>query len=336
LPLVLAWSVPFAMVLFFAHLFAFASYGVTVACIELTMAWASTRPLAACGRAALAGGAQFVLPAAVFLLASPTPLNAGTTHYGSLLDRARSLPLAAIRNYSDTLDVLMVAVVAVLLVAGLWTRRLQVAREMQLALATLMLLCIAIPHTISTSASAEIRLPVITLLLLAASGQWRGGRRGPVLAGAAVLVLLFAVRTTVTMEAFAQGSRFVAEIRQALAGVPRGARIASVTVTAPMAYRMRPEWQHTICYEIIDKSALVPSVFANAGQQPLLLGPEVRDEAFPPVHFVSRPGQALPASRFAQMDYVVVINPEALQTGLPSNLHLVATGEQFRVYRVRG
>ena len=332
---VVAWSVPFAMLLFFVHLFAFASYAVAILCIELTMARSATRSPAAQVRAALAWTMQFVVPAAVFLFGSPTPLSSGTTHYGSLLDRLRSLPLAPVRNFNDTLDMLTVVVVAALLGAGLWTRRLQIAQEMRLALVVLALLCLAIPHSISTSETAEIRLPVITLLLLAASGHWLGRRKTPVLAGALLLALLFVTRTVVTMEAFAQGARFVAEMKQALTGVPRGARIASVTVTTPSAYRIAAAWQHSICYEVIDKSALVPSVFAFPGQQPLLLGPKFRDQVFPPVHYVSRPDQVLPASRFAQVDYVVIVNPRALQTELPSNLQLVTTSEQFRVYRVR-
>lgn len=333
----LAWSVPFALLLFFAHLFAFGSYAVVTFAIELARIkdW-RWRALAGQWRAALAWGAQFVLPAAVFLFLSPTPLSVSTTRYGSLLDRFRSLPLAPVRNYSDAVDIVTVLAVGLLVVGGLWTRRLVIAREMRFALAGLALLCVAIPHSLASSESAEIRLPVILMLLLAASGDWRGRARGAMMAGALCLALLFTVRIGVTVQAFAQGDRFVAALKEALAGLPRGVRVASVLVTSPERHRMEAEWQHALCYEVIDKSALVPSIFTFAGQQPLLLGPAWRDRAFPPLHYLSRPNQALAASRFAELEYVVVINQETLKTPLPPELEFVRGGPHFRVYRVAG
>ncbi len=245
------------------------------------------------------------------------------------------MPLAPFRNYVDWLDVATVGIVALALAAGFWTRRFRVAREMRLPLAALALLCFVVPCAIASGGNAEIRLPVIAMLLLAASGEWIAPRRRELLFAGTALGLLLGVRTAATVDAFAQGDRFVAEMGGALAAIPRGARIGSMTVTTALQYRMRPEWAHSICYEVIDKSALVPSIFTYAGQQPLRLGPGFRDEVFPPVHYVSRPGQVLPASGFAQVDYVVVINPEALQTSLPPNLQLIVERDQFRVYRVR-
>lgn len=336
LPLVLAWSAPFALLLFFAHLFAFASYGLVIACIELARLRDAARPLRALGRSLLAGVGQFALPAAVFLLASPTPLDSNSTQFGILLDRLRAMPLAPVRNYDDWLDVLAALATAVIVVAGLWTRRLRVAREMRLALIVLAVLCFLIPHRLSTSDNAEIRLPVITVLLLAASGDWAARSRRELLAGGVALLALFGLRTATTVDAFAEGSRFIAEIKAALASVPEGTRIASMAVTNPENHRMSPAWEHAICYEVIEKSAFVPSLFASPEQQPVLLGADDRGRPFPPSHYVSRPGQALPASLFERLDYVVVVNPGALRTDLPPNLHLVATGRQFRVYRVGG
>lgn len=336
LPIILAWSVPFASLLFFAHLFAFAAYGVTLACIELILLRSAERPLAGFRRAVLLGAAQVAVPAALFLFASPTPLgSSGTAYTGGLLRRLRSMALSPVRNYDDAVDLFTFGVVAALLALGFWTRRLQVVKEMRLALVVLALLCLVMPNTLSTSSNAEIRLPVILSLLLAASGAWKAPGRRAMQAAAALLVLLLSVRTWVTMDAFAQGDRFVKDMKGALATVPRGSRIASVTVTTPSEHRMRPEWQHSICYEVIEKSALVPTVFAFPEQQPLLFRESVRSQEFPPDHYVSRPGMPLPATMFQQLDYLVLINPEALQTQLPENLQIISRWTGFQVYRLR-
>ena len=269
----------------------------------------------------------------IFLFVSPTPMGTSMI-YGSFLARLISMPLAPFRNYVDWLDVATVGIVALALAAGFWTRRFRVAREMRLPLAALALLCFVCLCAIASGGNAEIRLPVIAMLLLAASGEWIAPRRRELLFAGTALGLLLGVRTAATVDAFAQGDRFVAEMGGALAAIPRGARIGSMTVTTALQYRMRPEWAHSICYEVIDKSALVPSIFTYAGQA-FAARAGLPGRGVPPVHYVSRPGQVLPASGFAQVDYVVVINPEALQTSLPPNLQLIVERDQFRVYRVR-
>lgn len=334
-PVVLAWSVPFALVLFLAHLFAFGAYGVTLACIELALLRGAARPLAQLQRLVTLGAAQVIVPASLFLLASPTPLGGSTTIYtSSLLRRLRSMALSPVRNYNDALDVATFAAVVALLAFGFWTRRLHIAREMRLALLVLALICLVMPDTLATSGSAENRLPAALSLLVAASGSWRASGRREVVVGAMLLALLMVGRTWVTLGVFAQGDRFVHDLKNALVIAPKGARIASVTLTTLSDHRMRPEWEHSICYEVIEKSALVPTIFAFPTQQPLLLGLGIRNQQFPGDHIVSRPGQPMSAALFEHLDYLVLVNYAALQAPLPPNLQLISTSADFQVYHI--
>lgn len=328
-------SVPFALTLFFAHLFPFGAYAVIVSCIETTVlrheCGMSARTLA---KAAARVLPQFIMPGLIFLLVSPTPLGSSSTHFGPLAPRLEALILSPIRNYSDMLDVLTVSITAVVLGLGLWYKRLQIAWQMRPALLALIVLSFAMPDALSSATNVEIRLPVILMLLVCASADWRLPRLRTMMVGSAALVCLLAARTAATLEAFRQGDRFVANETDLLRNLPRGVRIASITVTAPNIHRIEPEWPHAICYQVIEKSAFVPTVFASPGQQPMVLTARYRAVAFPPAHFASMPGKVLAPGLFADLDYVLIVHPSALQTPLPGNLDLVGRKSELALYRV--
>ena len=333
LPLVLVCFVPFALLLFFVHLFAFAAYGVVLAGIEITVLARARWTTAALKRVTVLAASQLAIPACLLLFASPTPVSSSAM--GDQIARLRTIVMAPFRNESDVLDVAAFLAVVTLIVVGFLARRLLVAREMRLPLIMLAVLCLLMPNTLATSSNGAMRLPVFFCLLLAASGSWRTTSRPLVAVGAAAFAVLLAARAGVVAASFVQGAGFVAEVRQALVQVPRGARIAAMTVTSPEAHRTRAEWLHVICYAVIDRSAFVPSLFAFAEQQPVNFTPRMRGLAYPPEQFVSRPGQPLQSDVFANLDYLMLINPTALRTALPDDLTLMASGREFNLYAVR-
>jgi hypothetical protein len=334
-PIVLCWSVPFALALFFAHLFAFGAYGLTLACIELDAGLRAARPLRAIGRSLGLGAAQLLAPALIFLFASPTAQTDEAMYYGDFLRRIVSVPLATVRNFNDALDVATFLVLVALLAFGFWTGRLRIAREMRLALVAFAVISFFVPKHLSSADNVQMRAPVMAALLLAGAGEWIARSRREFLIGAS-LILLFTIRTGVVVSYFETGSRYAAELERALMPLPQGVRIASMTVISPSNGNMRGEWEHSICYAVIEKSAFVPSLFTIPGQQPLRRAAAFQgDVPFPATQYVSRPGSALPSSDFAAMDYVLVVNPDLMQTSLPATLTLVSVGHQFRLYRVQ-
>jgi hypothetical protein len=333
-PVVLAWSVPFALVLYFCHLFAFGSYAVALLGIELAHIGRAQHRLAALRRAAGLGIAQAALPVVLLVFVSPTSVGENPFGYAALLPRLQSIALSPVRSYSDVLDILTLAAVGATVVAGFWTGRLRVAPDMRIALAVLAPLCLLVPNHLASAWNAETRLPVMLGLLFAASASWHVSSKRALLAGAAIFAALISARSWVALDAFADGARFTADVRRAIAPLPRGVRIASVTVTTPEQHRMRPAWMHAVSYAVIDRSAFVANLFTHAGQQPMRLARDLRDLPYPPERLVSRPGEQFDETLLRHLDYLLVVNPAALQNALPRVLEPVVTQPDFVLLRV--
>ncbi len=330
----LVWSVPFGLVLFFAHLFAFAAYGVVVTCIEIEAWLARRHRRAALLRAVGLVVPQAILPVIVFLFLSPTALSSSSTLFGSWPQNVRMALLAPIRNYSDAADLLTFAVLAAVIAFGLWSGRLRIAPPMRLALIVMAVLSLFMPAVIADSDGAQLRLPVVAMLVFAAAGDWSGGSRAAVRWMAAGLVALFCLRTALVANAFMIGSRFAADLDRALAGAPRGARIGSVTLTAPQHHRIRPEWAHSVMLQVIAHDAFVPTVFAFKGQQPLRIAAAYRGLSFPLGQIHQTATTRLTAALFANLDYVAIINIGLLRQPLPDNLRKIFQANNMAVFRV--
>lgn len=143
---------------------------------------------------------------------------------GDHLQRLRTNAMAPFRIDSDALDVGAFLIVAAFLAVGFATRCLQLASQLRLPLPLLAVSCLAMPSAVATSQNATMRLPVFLCLLLAASGSWRAASRRALAATAAVFALLLAARSGVVAGQSIQAGRFIAEVRQALAQMPQGAR----------------------------------------------------------------------------------------------------------------
>jgi hypothetical protein len=322
-----------ATVLYFTHLFAFAAYALILTCIEASFLTRSGVRAAEVRSSLLVAVPQFVLPAAIFLLLSPAGLKTEVVHFGPLLSRV-TMVLSPIRNYSDKLDLLTLVTLGGLLVMGILTKRLVIARAMRPALIVLAITSLLIPNSLASGSNAQIRLPTLSALVLAASCRWQAREFRGMAAAAVLLASLFFVRTLVVVQAFERATDFVDGMRVAISMLPSGSKVGSITFTTSSEHRIKPEWLHYICLAIIEKSALVPSVFASPTQQPLLLASQYRSRLYPPEQLVVTSGSSFPLGMLADLDYLIAINERVLPSGYLPVYEPLFRGNDFTLYRV--
>lgn len=247
-----------------------------------------------------------------------------------------SRAFAAFAGYHVWLDRLAVLAVPGVLAAAALTRRLDADRGSLLAFGFCALAFLAMPATIGGGALAEVRFALFAALLLFAGLDVRIGWPA-----ALPLAGLGAARLVVLGLAWNAHQADVAELRRALAELPRGAAMMTVAVgraEAPAYFRdqrhraitsflyTRPG-QHLGALAIVEQHARWPGLFAIPGQQPLRVLPPMERFSSALWHTLPPPGAldrtrpappGLSAADFAvwadwpqRFDYVLLLHARA-------------------------
>lgn len=334
-------------VLFFCHLFDVGLFGLAVGSLELWR-WRRDWPVSA-RRLALDVGALALpfLPVPLLMLASPT---LGLSHDVLWLPQGKMEGITAIiQLYGDVTDMVFAAL---LVGGGLWlTRRrllgLHAAGWVLFVISALIFL--AMPRVLFGSWIADQRMPIAIVFLLIGFLRPAGGRvLGPTFYALLIGATLFRV---VDVQAhWAQLGNRYDEFRAAAQVVTPGASVLVATADQPAGTEVaNSAISHAACLAVIERDALVSTLFSVPGKQILDIAPAMRDrvdseDGDPPS--VSQmlaasdgpvPGNPRYWDRWAQRyDYVFVLythrgddNPD------PDQLGLLAEGESFQLYQVR-
>lgn len=262
-----------AVLLFFCHLAAFATYALCVAGYELWR-WHGRRPrsFAALVRRAVFAGSQCLPAAALFLAASPTSRAELEILYE--LPQKLIAPLAPTLFYAEPFDfALGLAVLGLLAVSrmcGAW--RLEPA--LALPAAGLALSVLLVPTWALGNWANDIRLTVPLALLLVAGCRPRPlGRRSAAVLGLAGLVV-FGVRMAGVSQDWRAFDRLYGEMRTAAAELEPGARVLPAVDDWSKARDVAPTDYHRLFYHmpallVLDRPVFVPTLFTAAGRQPL-------------------------------------------------------------------
>lgn len=277
----------FAVLILLSHLVAFGLFAVGLAAIEWmdVMGTPALRPVRDHRRAVLhrfGWIAAAVAPAAVLHLA---------------VSRANDLPFAPMFNYtafeklapftrllsagSPVLDGLeLIALVAVLGGFAV-TGRIGAHRHL-LAVAGAFALCLLVlPYSAMHSFFVDNRIAVAASLVLVAALRTR--RRSAETWGWRILVVLVVLRTATVGTAWWQAEAETDAILADLDRLDRGGVLIPAT-TVPFEYgtgwfytrTINPPHEHTASWATIRRDAIVPSIFAKRGQNPLIFSPPSR------------------------------------------------------------
>jgi hypothetical protein len=261
--------------------------------------------------------------------------------------------LYVINVYSSTVGALLAAVLAVAVGFLLYHRALRFHAFGFVLLAVGALMYMAMPRVIFDTYMADQRLPISLAFMVIACAQLdlpRLGlyhpfvRQGVV----AVLFLLLAIRVLEVQTVWASLSPGAASFRESVALIDRGAKVMVAYADPDGGDNVRNlGLVHAACLAIIERSALVTTVFTVVGKQVLHVRADYRDrvdtqDGSPPtienllrVSTQDASGDDYWRRWTRDYDYLYVLFTDARHENPdPARLTPIFTGEKFMLYRI--
>ena len=335
-----------SIVIYFVHLSALGVYALLLFGYELSAYLETRREGAAFNRAAWAVGvSQFLLPAAMFVAFSPTfRLNLGSS--GVFVPWSKIQGVYGVLNSGHPgLDLLSFVIVGILLLAGAVLGKLTLYKRAAAAFWALMICFAAAPEVLFGSGFASYRLPIAIVFFLVAAADWRPMPKA--VSGLLLItaVALLVVRVSVIARdwrAFGHDHRQLMEVFES---VPEKSRILPYVVNeGSPEFVSKPPLQHLATLAVIQRSAFVPTLFADPGKQPVGisenyqgLARDVPRDIVPKERFsksLDDPDNPLHESRVAGFDYVLLFAMKPLSFAVPSSFREIADGDKFILYRL--
>jgi hypothetical protein len=352
----------FVIALFFSHLFVLGIYGLGLLGFELYRLWPDSipgagvpgvrqsRPLAIRLAEFVATGLPF-LPVLPLLMMSPTWGLRGDSSW-ELTGKGDGL-LYVIDVYSDAVAVFLGAVIMLAAGYAIYRRALRFHAFGVMLLAVGAVVYIAMPRVIFDTYMADQRLPISLAFLTIACTQLDVGRIGsrPALArygAVAILFVLLGVRVSEVETVWAALSPGMAQFRESVELIDRGAKVMVAYADPDGGDDVRDlGLVHAACLAVIERSALVTTVFTVTGKQILHVRADYHDrvdtqDGSPPtvenmLRVADRDDSHDDYWRrwTTDYDYLYVLFTDAhYKNPDPARLTPVFAGEKFILYRI--
>jgi hypothetical protein len=328
----------FALAVYLAHLMAFGVYAVLLLGFEAGGLLRQRAPLGACFRAAAVAGLPLAVPLAILVLAgSGGSGGVSFSHPWRKLD----LLFSVFDLYHRPFDVACFALAVIGLGWAYWRRWIALAPAMIVPLALLAIVYLAMPTQLLGASGADRRLPLALFVTLFGSSAWAAPRprlERLYLGAAAVMLALRLATVTASWQASDR------DYRALLAGldrVPIGSRIAVAFPEGAVNVVATP-LVHFPVLAVARRQAFVPTLFAEAGQQPVTLRPPFRalaerlspDSLWAAFVTGAAPLDADQRAALAAYDYVVFTDLQPFALANAAGLELAFQAPRFALYRV--
>ena len=353
-------SALFVAALFFCHLFALGTYGLGLLVFELHRLLISSSLPTLPGKRARALPARlfdFVATGLPFLPVLPLLMMSPTwglrSEIGWELNGKIDGLLYVINVYSSTVGALLAAVLAVAVGFLLYHRALRFHAFGFVLLAVGAVVYMAMPRVIFDTYMADQRLPIPLAFMVIACAQLDlrrlGLRHAFVRQGVvAVLFLLLAVRVLEVQTVWTALSPGANSFRESVALIDRGAKVMVAYADPDGGDNVRNlGLVHAACLAIIERSALVTTVFTVVGKQVLHARADYRDrvdtqDGSPPtienllrVSAHDASGDDYWRRWTTDYDYLYVLFTDARHENPdPARLTPIFAGEKFMLYRI--
>ena len=264
-----------ASVLFCLHLFAFGFYGLLIASCEVGNV-SRARAFSLAGFAALCRAAFQFAPGLLLWWTSLGNGGPSLTLYGSIPMKA----YAAVAPATFGSQALPLDSVLVVFCAGFWLaarrdRALTVVPAMRVPLLAVAAAAVLMPHWVSGSSLADIRLPAILPFLLIAATRLDAPKRRLIAPFAALAVIFLVLRVWTVSETWRDYDAQFAEFRAAAQAIAPGSRLLVVAAPLPesesslaglphaLAKKTSENFTHMAAFAVIDRSAFIPFLFTS-------------------------------------------------------------------------
>lgn len=313
-----------ATLILLTHLFAFFIYAVFVASCwagvattRLRAGVPASRVMSATVRALL----HLALPAGIYLAAMPhEQFVYVTTGFGW---QEKVAAIASLLSYNDPIfdELYLFAIVTA---AILLAPRLTIAPQVWWPLASLTVAFLVLPHRLGQATFVDFRLPLCLVLILIGGTAWRNPADPARSRVAALTCALLAVRLAFLYPQWAAWQADYAELRAAFDLLPTGARLLPLE-SEPGTINLydHPPLGHVAGFAVLQRGALIPTLFADRGHDLLTYKPNVAALA-----------TATPTIRDAEnFDYVLLIRRERFNPNLLPPNSEIARGRTFALAR---
>jgi hypothetical protein len=356
----------FVIALFFCHLSALGTYGLGLLAFEINRLWSpASRAAGPAGseqhalqapslafRLAdfVATGLPF-LPALPLMMMSPTWGLRGDVSW-ELAGKVDGL-IYVINVYWSAVAVLLAAAVALVAGYALYRRALRFHVFGVALLAVGGIVYLALPRIVFDTYMADQRLPIALAFMAIGCAQLDFDRLGlrSVFARygvVAVLFLLLAVRVSEVQTMWTALSPGIAQFRESIELIDRGAKVMVAYADPDGGDDVRDlGLVHAACLAVIERSALVTTVFTVVGKQVLHVRANFRDrvdtqDGSPPTveNLLRVADRAVPHDDYwrrwtTDYDYLYVLFTDAhYRNPDPARLTPVFSGDQFVLYRI--
>ena len=335
-------SAAVALACFFCHFAAFGVYALAIAGVELPPVLSLLRGWryrAAAERAAFAA-VQFIAPAIVFLHFAPRA-SGGPISFAFW--RKFDLLFSVVDNYSRPFDVACFVLFLGLIAVLAWRRHLAIAPRLGIALAVLGAAYVLLPNQVFSGSGADHRVPVALFLLLIGA-TWPSPplpRRAALAVGLAAAAIFVARMGAIEAVWLKSDAVYAADIA-ALDSLPQGAKLAVAVPPREIGAGSIPQL-HVATLAAARRAVFVPTVFANATQQPLALRPpyDALAAATPPAAlwaaFVegSVAAQSQAAAVLPNYDFIVFADRDPFTVAARPCLDKLPSPPSFQLFALR-
>ncbi|HTT97667.1 MAG TPA: hypothetical protein VMF58_06420 [Rhizomicrobium sp.] len=261
--------------LYFAHLFAMAVLLLFIACFELD-GLAGNFSMRATLRRALTVAIPFVPAAFAFVFLKPRG-GAGGVAFNTL-DRLLDRLEAALQLTYDNASFVLLALLTILLVAGLWRGWIGVHRRMLFVLPVLAIVTVFAPEWAMGGWGVDLRLPAVLGALVFASLEFRL-ERGAALTLAAAACAAILVNAAVLAQDWRTHDGEFNEFRTAARTLKPGTKLLTVLDGDAIGFRSDQPYWHMAEYAIVDPGVFTPLLFTTRDQHVVRLNPEYQSIA---------------------------------------------------------
>lgn len=335
-------------VLFCAHPFGFALYGLLFGSWEIGRTGAWTWPALRDMASRIARAAPQALPPLAIALSLPdADIGNRATVFGTLSSRLLALCSPFVFAVDPGEAVCFLLLLAAF-VTALRTGMVTFDRRLAWPVGVIGLVCLVMPQTLSGVHLVHMRPPLLFLLLLILACRPRPQTPRIAALSVAAMLAMLALRTSLATDRLVEADRNVAELRAIGASIPPGARVLPTMSREQIGAVPAFQYWHASAFLTIDRSAYNPLLFSFFS---IDVVPQLKPSSAPatspvafqalltpegePEHVKLGPGQRHYWTDWRRVfDYVVDFDGGAPAAQLPRELSLVRRGSVFSLYRI--
>lgn len=210
--------------------------------------------------------ALVMLPAAIFFLfLRPHAVNSHTFTM-HIIGSIPSRLTAMMQDQFDSAAYFPLAILAGLVIAGFWTKRVSLHPRMIAVVSALLVFCIFAPSSAGGGWGTHIRFPAVLCLLFFASMEVRLEQQRYATALISLTIGLAVFNATTLFLNWRGQDRQIAEFRTAMHSIPPGAALFTVLDAKAVGKADTRPYRHMAEYAIMDRRAFVPLMFTTRGQ----------------------------------------------------------------------